>query len=72
MSLLYSSVTVKFKTCTLNTEHDALVKSSTKIFSNFVAFSENPNFKYLIVLSSRGKKCFLKGGNLQLVNSNIN
>ena len=27
------------------TEHDALVKSSTKIFSNFVAFSENPNFK---------------------------
>ena len=26
------------------TEHDALVKSSTKIFSNFVAFSENPNF----------------------------
>ena len=27
------------------TEHDALVKSTTKIFSNFVAFSENPNFK---------------------------
>ena len=26
------------------TEHDALVKSTTKIFSNFVAFSENPNF----------------------------
>ena len=26
------------------TEHDALVKSKTKIFSNFVAFSENPNF----------------------------
>ena len=26
------------------TEHDALVKSMTKIFSNFVAFSENPNF----------------------------
>ena len=25
-------------------EHDALVKSKTKIFSNFVAFSENPNF----------------------------
>ena len=28
------------------TEHDALVKSRTKIFSNFVAFSENPNFSY--------------------------
>ena len=27
------------------TELDALVKSTTKIFSNFVAFSENPNFK---------------------------
>ena len=27
-----------------STEHDALVKSTTKIFSNFVAFSENPNF----------------------------
>ena len=27
------------------TEHDALVKSTTKIFSNFVAFSENPNFE---------------------------
>ena len=26
------------------TEHDAHVKSTTKIFSNFVAFSENPNF----------------------------
>ena len=26
------------------TEHDAFVKSATKIFSNFVAFSENPNF----------------------------
>ena len=26
------------------TEHDALVKSMTKIFSNFVAFSENLNF----------------------------
>ena len=26
------------------TEHEALVKSTTKIFSNFVAFSENPNF----------------------------
>ena len=28
------------------TEHDALVKSTMKIFSNFVAFSENPNFNY--------------------------
>ena len=27
------------------TEHDTLVKSTTKIFSNFVAFSKNPNFK---------------------------
>ena len=27
------------------TEHDALVKKSIKIFSNFVAFSDNPNFK---------------------------
>ena len=27
-----------------HTEHDDLVKSTTKIFSNFVAFSENPNF----------------------------
>ena len=27
------------------TEHDALVKSMTKILSSFVAFSENPNFK---------------------------
>ena len=26
------------------TEHDALVKSTTKILSNFVTFSENPNF----------------------------
>ena len=26
------------------TEHGALVKSTTKIFPNFVAFSENPNF----------------------------
>ena len=29
------------------TEHDNLVKSMPKIFSNFVAFSENPNFKWL-------------------------
>ena len=29
------------------TEPNALVKSTTKIFSNFVAFSENPNFTYL-------------------------
>ena len=28
----------------VRTEHNALVKSTTKIFSNFVAFSENPNF----------------------------
>ena len=31
------------------TEHDALVKSTTKIFSNFVAFSENPNFTKLTI-----------------------
>ena len=30
------------------TEHDALVKSMTKIFFKFVAFSENPNFTYNI------------------------
>jgi hypothetical protein len=29
-----------------HTEHDTLVKSTTKIFSNFVAFSENPKFKW--------------------------
>ena len=29
----------------VRTEHDALVKNSTKTFSNFVAFSGNPNFK---------------------------
>ena len=29
------------------TEHDTLVKSTTTIFSNFVAFSENPNFTRL-------------------------
>jgi hypothetical protein len=33
------------KYAVVSTEHDALVKSKTKIFSNFVAFSENPNFK---------------------------
>ena len=32
------------KYAVVRTEHDALVKSTTKIFSNFVAFSENPNF----------------------------
>ena len=26
------------------TEHNALIKIKMKIFSNFVAFSENPNF----------------------------
>ena len=29
------------------TENDALVKSTTKFLSNFVAFSENPNFTFL-------------------------
>ena len=32
------------------TEHDALVKSLTKIFKNFVTFSENPNFKVEVKL----------------------
>ena len=30
-----------------HTEHDTLVKRTTKIFSNFVTFSENPNFNIL-------------------------
>ena len=29
------------------TEHDVLVKSTTKIFSNLVACSENPSFKVI-------------------------
>jgi hypothetical protein len=33
-----------------HTEHDALVKSTTKIFSNFVAFSEKNNFIFIGVL----------------------
>ena len=32
------------KYAVVRTEHAALVKSMTNIFSNFVAFSENPNF----------------------------
>ena len=32
------------KYAVVRTEHDALVKIMTKIFSNFMAFSENPNF----------------------------
>ena len=35
-----------------HTEHDALVKSTTKIFSNFVAFSENPNFNCVMTSSA--------------------
>ena len=31
------------------TEHDALVKSTTKIFSNVVAFSEDTNFTHILV-----------------------
>ena len=31
------------------TEHDALFKSRTKIFSKFVTFSENPNFTISIL-----------------------
>jgi hypothetical protein len=39
------------------TEHDALFKSTTKIFSNFVAFSENPNFNnWSVVLLFFGAK----------------
>ena len=37
------------------TEHDAFVKSTTKIFSNFVAFSENPNFTELGLGSEKCK-----------------
>ena len=40
------------------TEHDALVKSTTKIFSNFVAFSENPNFMYKIILQQPLEKIY--------------
>ena len=36
------------------TEHDALVKSTPKIFSNFVAFSENPNFNPLFLSDELG------------------
>ena len=32
----------------MRTEHGAFVKSMMKIFSNFVAFSENQNFNNLI------------------------
>ena len=32
------------KYAVVRTEHYAHVKSTTKIFSNFLAFSENPNF----------------------------
>ena len=31
------------------TEHDALVKNKTKIFLNFAAYSENPNFKRMLL-----------------------
>ena len=45
-----SSLTFWQVHCTVaRTEHDALVKSTTKNFSNFVAFSENPNFNIYFV-----------------------
>ena len=44
------------------TEHDALVKSTTKIFSNFVAFSENPNFKKFLLKT--GQKLVFRIWNL--------
>ena len=37
-----------------STEHDALVKHATKIFSNFVAFSENPNFTIFPYIRATG------------------
>ena len=42
MSLLYINVAVEFKTCALNTENGALVKSSMKIFFKFCGLLRNP------------------------------
>ena len=42
------------KYAAVRTEHDELVKSRTKIFSNFVAFSEIPNFTWLSQDSTDG------------------
>ena len=39
------------------TKHDALVKSTTKIFSNFVAFSENPNFNNIAFRGGNDTTC---------------
>ena len=39
------------------TVHDALVKSTTKIFSNFVAFSENPNFNNIAFRGGNDTTC---------------
>ena len=41
----------------MRTEHDALVKSMTKIFSNFVAFSENPNFMIQLAFTEQLIPC---------------
>ena len=42
MSLLYINVAVEFKTCALNTENGALVKSSMKIFFQILWPSQKP------------------------------
>ena len=52
------------KYAVVRTEHDALVKCMTKIFSNLLAFSENPNFnKYDITKTGLvGRKACLMVG----------
>ena len=52
------------------TEHDALVKSTTKIFSNFVAFFENPNFNVIYGWPSKVDEmsCICAGANFLLKN----
>ena len=55
------------------TEHDALVKSTTKIFSTFVAFSENPNFNRIYVVwiffvqNIRSQFCLFCNTHLKLI-----
>ena len=46
-----------------HTEHDFPVKSTTKIFSNFMAFSENPNFTYL----RNTNNLFMENGSISFV-----
>ena len=52
------------KYAVVRTEHDALVKCMTKIFSNLLAFAENPNFnKYDITKTGLvvRKTCLMVG-----------